>query len=595
MLCRTYCKSLGSVARVLCLLMAATALIISLGACAEPDGAAVTPAESAGPEPQSTSPPEATGLESATPGITPTSAAPAGPVQSSLAPQFYNAGTASVSKRIYDSDVVVRATLVSAAGGVLRFRAIEYLKGSGATEFTIRAPTDGRNTQWDGREAVLFLSIPESQGSSGASARTPATEFLFADATDQYYSGDLLEGYTIDTQNPVWLPSESNSGARSTSSDPGFITESESPVGDPLPTVPLSGLHSKIAWQGGGEGIDGYAECVRQSVLHEQYFRDWETYHDRPWPLHQSESRIESGVGKGAVISDYGRTVWEEYDRVWLTGPDADLFHAQIDDDDDLASNGYRKVITSARPLTGGNYQIVHNIQSYRFMPCNFIPVYHRLEWTVTVPSPSDAIHEAFFDPAADGAAVGFSGSSGVLKPAGFTVGGTSTSITGLKWENGAVVLTLDPYASLAGHALEFIELDGSASLTLSMSAAAADETAGTLTWTVADQPWEDGDQLMMRISVVPEVFLEDVDSPVIQGESDSFTLRATGLSSSSTYSIRLSTDNQHLGFGSGCSTVASTLPVPSGTSYSSTLTLTGCIVATGTVTATLLEGTTPG
>ena len=94
----------------------------------------------------------------------------------------------------------------------------------------------------------------------------------------------------------------------------------------------------------------------------------------------------------------------------------------------------------------------------------------------------------------------GFSASSGVLKPAGFSIGGTAASITGLKWQNGSVVLTLAPYASLSGHTLDFIALDGSVDPSLAVSSATADSAAGTLTWAVPEQPWRDGDQLMLRI-----------------------------------------------------------------------------------------------
>ena len=109
-------------------------------------------------------------------------------------------------------------------------------------------------------------------------------------------------------------------------------------------------------------------------------------------------------------------------------------------------------------------------------------------------------VHEAFFDPADLTPGAGFSASSGVLEPAGFSIGGTAASITGLKWQNGSVVLTLAPYASLSGHTLDFIALDGSVDPSLAVSSATADSAAGTLTWAVASAPWRDGDQLMLRI-----------------------------------------------------------------------------------------------
>ncbi len=125
-------------------------------------------------------------------------------------------------------------------------------------------------------------------------------------------------------------------------------------------------------------------------------------------------------------------------------------------------------------------------------------------------------MREAFFDPAALALGVGFSATSGVLDPVAFSIGGTSTSITGLKWATNAVVMTLSPYVSLSGQAVDFIELDGSVGLSLTASSATADSTAGTLTWTVSEQPWEDGDQLMLRIGVPPPaISLNDVAASV--------------------------------------------------------------------------------
>ena len=110
-----------------------------------------------------------------------------------------------------------------------------------------------------------------------------------------------------------------------------------------------------------------------------------------------------------------------------------------------------------------------------------------------------DVLHEAFFDPVAIGAAVGADGANGVLKPAAFTVGGASATITSLKWESGAVTMELNPSASLAGHAIGFIDVNGTTTLSLSFDAA-TQGGGGALTWSVASQPWQAGDLLMLRI-----------------------------------------------------------------------------------------------
>ena len=83
-----------------------------------------------------------------------------------------------------------------------------------------------------------------------------------------------------------------------------------------------------------------------------------------------------------------------------------------------------------------------------------------------------------------------------------FRARGTSdswTEIQGLKWRDGALTLALDPYFPLTGLVLEFIDR-GSFILTLFPSDATTDSDAGTLTWAVPEQPWQDGDSLTFRI-----------------------------------------------------------------------------------------------
>ena len=64
--------------------------------------------------------------------------------------------------------------------------------------------------------------------------------------------------------------------------------------------------------------------------------------------------------------------------------------------------------------------------------------------------------------------------------------------------------LKLTPHNALVGRVVDFIELDGTVSLSLIVDDATVDAVNNTLSWTVASQPWEDGDQLMVRIRDVP-------------------------------------------------------------------------------------------
>ncbi len=430
------------------------------------------------------------------------------------------AGTPSVEARIYDSDVVVRASLQSSRTDFLRFRVIEYLKGAGPADITVHASTVNRNTAWDDREAVLFLSLPEDQAATGAVGTTgevAAGEFVFTEDnafTDPIYEdrSKLPTGYTIDSRDPAWLPGEAEAGASGAvgngapASNPAFITDSESNTGgSPPPTISLTGLRSMIAWVEEEEGVEGYDLCIRYVLDYKRWDRDWEAYYGTPWTPYQSEAPVASGAGEGAVVDDYGTIHEPGYHRFWLTGTDADLFQAQIVDDDVVASNGYTPTITTARPLPVGVYRFLNHFQAYFYMPCNFMPDNHLLEWIVTVTAPVSAVHEALFDPVAIGGAVGADSANGVLKPASFslTEGENTATLGKIAWEPGRLTIALDPSLSLAGHHADFIELDASDSLRLDFDDAAetVDGAKRTLAWTVCAQPWESGDLLMLRIS----------------------------------------------------------------------------------------------
>ena len=465
-------------------------------------------------------------------GVTPVPTAPATPVAESVVPvptpdysntsflpppAHYGAATPSVEERIYDSEVIIRASLQPSGTGSLRFRAIEYLKGAGPAEIVVLAATYGRNTAWDDREAVLFLDLPEEQATSGASGsagEVAAGKFVFTNAhgfNHPIYEGrsKLPTGYTIDTRNPVWLPTEAEPGAGGAVGDgagnPAFITDSATPAGVPPSTISLSDLRSKITWVDGGEDVDGYDRCIGVSLNYQKYYRDWEAYYGRPWSPHQAEEQVASGAAEGAVVDDYGSVYEPGYHRFWLTGADAELFQAQIVDDDEVASNGYTPTLATARPLPGGVYRFLTHLHSYEYVPCNFTPENNRLEWTVTAIAPDSAVHEAFFDPVAIGGAVGADAANGVLKPASFSLtgGGSTVTLSKIAWESGRATVELDPSLSLADHHADFIALDGSVSLRLDFDDATetVDGTKRTLAWNVCAQPWESGDLLMLRIS----------------------------------------------------------------------------------------------
>ncbi|MDE2715964.1 MAG: hypothetical protein OXI33_02975, partial [Chloroflexota bacterium] len=69
-----------------------------------------------------------------------------------------------------------------------------------------------------------------------------------------------------------------------------------------------------------------------------------------------------------------------------------------------------------------------------------------------------------------------------------------------IEWASGTVKVKVSPHTGLTGQTVDFIELDGSVSLSLLVDDATIDAANNTLSWTVSEQPWHDGDKLMVRI-----------------------------------------------------------------------------------------------
>ena len=460
----------------------------------------------------------------------------------------------SLEEQIFSADIIVRAYLVSVtptaktvasdeegsadtyrATQELRFKIHEYLKGEGFDQIVVLVGDDDtcptaaqaqqeadisvryRNTTWDGRESVLFLRTPrvspESDGAhAGEEAGDPDSEM-----TAFFVRSNPFESpwdYSVDTLSRAWLPawdaadavnpsqleSPSSSGAGL-----AFITDGSA---SPLPVIALTDLRTKIADMEAeleaGKGIEGYLACIKEKIKRERVYRA-----NGPWNPSRFEKSVTSGSGSLTEIyretSDHGVHAYykeEMYHNFWLSGPDAEVFKFVIIDDDSDPYNGYKGMLVTTRPLPSGTYYFRDNIQHYKYIPCDFKPDNAYDAWTVTVTAPAGTVHEAFFDPVTlTGIGVGAdTTANGELSPASFTIGDADSALQSLTWQGGSVVLTLSPYASLAGNAIDFIELDGSVSLTLSVDAATVDSAAGTLTWSVATQPWHDGDLLMLRI-----------------------------------------------------------------------------------------------
>ena len=485
-----------------------------------------------------------------------------------------------------------------------------------------------RNAQWDSREAIVFL-MNESKG-------YPATA-----SNDLYFMSllDLRVGfwdmYSISSyQNRIWLPATSPANAQvagelrfyleepdaseSQTSASGRSTQSASQSSSITQTIGLSALKAKIS------EIDGM--IVDDSRKHEicminkfSRMRRWTHLRSEgiePKVTFTKSARIKSGQPAGTVVLKGANDTkiadgWEGRD--WFEGEGAELFArgsiTGTRTETATISNSFYamggKLLVQAqhfmrswetvRPLPKGTYNLRWKFQHALHAPCDNEDTIYDFPTTIRVTAPTGVLHEALFDPVTDGSAVAADATNGQLEPAAFTdANGSSATIQRIEWASDTVKVKVSPHTGLAGYKLDFIELDGSVSLSLQVDNATVDAAYRTLSWTVSEQPWHDGDKLMLRIAeLVTEVALVDVPSTVTQGRSESVTLRATGLTSTNSYSIRLSTNNYAIGFDNGCGTAEKTVFIPSGsTSHSATIALHGCNVTSSTVTATLLQGT---
>ena len=422
------------------------------------------------------------------------------------------------------------------------FRVIEYMKGSGDSRITVVIPyganrqpyttredaigraeewKSGRSTRWDDRQVMLFLRKAETA--------TALEDWLVYPAGTYRFVG--LEGgpvypyhYSIDNEyTRVWLPSASApGGAAGSSDDIRFLTEappeedvasagaaSASGTAQSTPSISKGELRSRITQIDAvfrrGVGIAGYDECVRK-MYNEERMYDSEYGRDISNP--SLDWHFDSGLAAGTVLRSgkvWGGSGVMDW-KVWTTGPNRDLFIVGVFNLDASKSMGDSQ-IRSTRPIPEGTYRFRRHVQLPWEKPCDYYPEERTTRETVFITAPTDTLHEAFFDPVLDTStsAVGADSTNGVLKPSAFTdSGGATTTMGSLEWKSGAVKMNISPHTALDGQVLDFIELDGTVSLSLYAADATADTANNTLSWSVASQPWEDGDTLMLRIREAP-------------------------------------------------------------------------------------------
>ncbi len=417
-----------------------------------------------------------------------------------------------------------------------RFSVTEYLKGSGANTIVgvvhdfsfydteaeaidkLAWMVRGHDTRWDNRQAVAFLD----------------SDARFGLPDDWYVLGGIVEqwdnSYSIDSvRSKTWLPAAAETGTttgRSTT-DPVFLLDSpgtgssgtdtsrrrsSAGASDNAPSISLAALktlvtalEAKVSTAGGTEA---HRYCVQIAQANAAAIANG-TFKIE-WYDHAIGSGLPAGtliaLGSHKGIARPPGNIGEQ----WFEGPDRDLVRFEVVGFESLTYSspsgpfvlyGWRFV--TQRPLPAGSYRFFHNLLGQPALACDETRDigrnFHRNR--LDVMPPPRTLHEAFFDPVAVGTGAGTGGTNGVLKPASFALDGITTTITGLKWDNGTVTLALSPAdADLSSYTLDFIDTTGTT--ILSLSSANAGTTA--LTWAVPDQPWADGDLLMLRLTRPP-------------------------------------------------------------------------------------------
>ncbi len=467
------------------------------------------------------------------------------------APAYY--GPTSLEERILASPVIARVRLDSVSSTAesgrtyqglkhialleFGFRVLEYLKGNGANDIVAVWAAESFDTQqeaedalpaiaaeraalWDNRDAIVFLQR--------SATYLPSTQ----QADRFFFSGVHLVGgvsddyYSLGSRgNKLWLPTEAASDAQS---QPGgdqqrFLMD-VAPAAGMAPTITLGELKTRIASVtaklDAGDGSEQYTECLERMYSYEGQDQYTASIGDESLFTGIPDGKLTSGLGASSVVHEAIAYTDASNIRleVWLEGTDADLFSVEFGEtvpSDFSGADGNRVLfefayrVVSARPLPAGIYTTDYNLRDAHFVPCEGYTYRH--DWTIPVEAPEGTLHEAFFDPVTDGAAVAADSANGVLKPTTFTdANGASSTIERIEWDagtdgSGTVKLKLTPHDGIAGHILDFIPLDGSVSLSLKVDDATPDAANDTFSWSVASQPWEDSDELMLRIREVPD------------------------------------------------------------------------------------------
>ena len=345
-------------------------------------------------------------------------------------------------------------------------------------------------------DSVVFLktlanSNPVRDISSRPSIEHTRYVFVGESSSDGFIAG-YQDSVTLNGDNKVALPlTGAGSGEARTLYLDNPSDESEAP------TMNLSDLKTRITAVGNllDDSVEGHKECLLWKFVEERSGRP-----RLPEFIQVSTMEVDSGQPAGSRLYTISGQNVGGYSKHFAEGPDGDLFTMPNSDDDTDPANGYSANLRNTRPLPAGQYVIHMGRQFGLSLPCNHVSQVRR-KLTVNAVSPEGTLHQLFFDPVNVGSGVAADATNGVLKPSSFTgANGASASIEGISYESSTVRVEVTPDDALDDHIVDFIELDGTVSLSLDDADATVDAANDTLSWSVSSEPWEDGDKLMVRI-----------------------------------------------------------------------------------------------
>ena len=466
-----------------------------------------------------------------------------GPPPSMALPLSLYVGDSLIEEKIIESPVIVKATMTAFSSdtavvtdvysgtdnmhsAVLKFKlnVDEYLKGTGPSSI-VAVWVDGRSydteaeanrgkavilaerdNQWDDKEAIFFLFDNAGGFGTRLDDQLQRADHFLLGVGDRFSSDDR---YSLHSKSRrYWLPA----AAGSLTGDGQEFLLDVPPATGTAATITLGNLKMRItevtAEFKGGDGSQAYRDCVVEKFRYIRNQRNFPEERGSPYTLWNINQSLVSGQPAGTVLDR--REAYGGYpdakNALWLEGRDSALFDtadgdstaSDTDGDGEYDTIKYDQMVIFARPIPAGEYSF--NLKEpWRYhVICEFVI---SNEWTVTAIAPEATLHEAFFDPVTVGSAVAADGANGVLKPATFAgANGAPATIERIAWEAGTVSIELSPHTGIAGHAVDFIALDGSVSLSLDVADATVDAANNTLSWPVASRPWGSGDKLMVRI-----------------------------------------------------------------------------------------------